>query len=160
MTTWKQVALIGVIGLALAFCVNTLRGVTKLPLKPAAQLTAKAGGADTLAVAAAKLAVIGFEEADALQRKELAIFVDAREPVDYDKGHIPGAVCLPVDQFRAGKQKLMAPKGSLVVVYCSGGECESSHDLARLLGKSGFKKVRVYNGGYDEWEALGQPVEK
>jgi rhodanese-related sulfurtransferase len=160
MSTWKQVALIGLIGLALAFCVNTLRGATKLPLKPAPQVTAKAGGADTLATATAKLAVIGFAEADALHRKELAIFVDARDVEDFDKGHIPGSICLPVDQFRAGKQKLMAPKGSLVVVYCSGGDCESSNDLAGLLVKGGFKKVRVYKGGFDEWEALGQPVEK
>lgn len=160
MSTWKQVALIGLLGVALAFCVNTLRGATKLPVKPAPQVTAKAGGADTLAVAAAKLAVISFEEADALQRKELATFVDARDTEDYDKGHIPGAVNLPVDLFKGGKQKLMAPKGSLVVIYCSGGDCETSNDLARLLVKAGFKKVRVYKGGFDEWEAMGQPVEK
>lgn len=160
MSTWKQTLLIGLIGLGLAFGVNTLRGATKLPVKPAPQVTAKAKGVDTLAVASAKLAMIEFAEADALHRKELATFVDARDLADYDQGHIPGAICLPVDQFRTGKQKLMAPKGSLVVVYCSGGDCETSDQLAHLLVKAGFKKVRVYKGGFEEWEALGQPVEK
>lgn len=159
MSTWKQVALIGLIGLAAAFGVNSLRA-GGLPLKPAPKLTQKAGGADTLAVAAAKLAVVDFAEVDALFRKELAIFIDAREPVDYAKGHIPGAVNVPVEAYKSGKQKLLAPKGSLVVIYCSGGDCELSHDLAKLLSKAGFQKLRIYTGGWDEWDALGQPVEK
>jgi rhodanese-related sulfurtransferase len=159
MSTWKQVALIGLIGLVAAFGVNSLRA-GGLPVKHTAQQVKKAGGADTLAVASASLAEIEFAEADALYRKELAVFVDAREAVDYAKGHVPGAVNVTVDGFKSGKEKLAAPKGSLVVVYCSGGDCELSHDLSKLLAKAGFKKVRIYAGGWDEWEALGQPVEK
>ena len=159
MSTWKQVALIGLIGLVAAFAVNTIRA-GGLPVKHTAQVVKKAGGADTLAVATAKLAEIEFAEADALFRKELATFVDARETADYDKGHIPGALNVTVDGFKSGKEKLPVPKGSLVVVYCSGGDCELSHDLATLLAKAGFKKLRIYTGGWSEWDALGQPVEK
>jgi hypothetical protein len=29
-----------------------------------------------------------------------------------------------------------------------------------LLAKAGFKKLRIYSGGFKEWDDLGQPVEK
>jgi rhodanese-related sulfurtransferase len=159
MSTWKQAALIGLLAVAAAFTVNTLRA-GGLPVKHAPQQVQKAGGADTLSAASAKLAEIGFAEADALFRKELATFVDAREAADYAKGHIPGALNITPDGYKSGKEKLPVPKGSLVVVYCDGGDCELSHDLAALLAKAGFKKLRIYAGGWSEWDALGQPVEK
>lgn len=159
MATWKQFILIGLIGLAGGFGFNSLRAGS-LPTKAEPMLTQQAGGADTLAVATVKLAMIGFEEADALYRKELAIFVDARDAVDFNKGRIPGAINITPDDFKTGKQKLLVPKGSLVVVYCSGADCETSHDLAKLMADAGFQKVRVYAGGWAEWDAMGQPVER
>ncbi len=155
----KRFLYIGLMGLLLGLAVNGLRG-DGLPLLPEAELTTEAGGADTLATAASEtLAIIGFEEADALYRKELAIFVDSRELSDYESGHIAGAISVPLSAYRDGDAKLLAPKGSLLVIYCIGGDCELSHDLARLLVADGFKKVRVYVGGYEEWDALGMPVE-
>ena len=45
-----------------------------------------------------------------------------------------------------------------IVVYCSGGACELSMDLAKLMLENGRKKVLIYEGGYPEWQAAGYPV--
>lgn len=159
MKELKQALLIGLVGCLLGLAVNTLRG-DGLALTPAPEITTTVAGADTLAVASTdSLAVIGFEEADALFRKELALFVDSREAEDFAGGSIPGAINIPTSAYREGHAPLMAPKGSLLVVFCSGGDCELSHELARLLVKDGYRKVRVYVGGFEEWEAMGMPVE-
>lgn len=158
MRTLREWVWIGLLGLLLGLTVNALRP-SGLALTAEPELTTTVQGADTLAVGASdSLAVIGFAEADALFRKELAIFVDARSEDKYLAGHVPGAINLPTESYRDGEGKLFAPKGALLVLYCDGGDCELSHDLAVILGKEGWRKLRVYTGGWEEWEAFGMPV--
>lgn len=161
LSAWKQALSIGAIALVVAFTFNALRAEAGgIPVKHTPKKAVKAAGADTLATPAVKLAEVDFAEVDNFFRNELATFVDAREAQEYAQGHIPGAVNITVEGFKSGKQKLSVPKGSLVVAYCSGGDCELSHDLAKLMSKAGFKKLRIYTGGFKEWDDLGQPVEK
>jgi rhodanese-related sulfurtransferase len=89
-----------------------------------------------------------------------ALFLDARDPAEYDKGHIPGAIRLtnPEAQSEPDRLKALPVNGRPTIVYCEGGACEASLDLARFLIESGFKKVMVYMGGYPEWEAAMYPV--
>jgi len=89
-----------------------------------------------------------------------ALFLDARDPAEYEKGHIPGAIRLtnPEAQNEPERMKALPVEGRPTIVYCEGGDCEASLELARFLLESGFKKVLVYMGGYPEWEAAGHPV--
>ncbi len=91
-----------------------------------------------------------------------ALFLDARDPAEYEKGHIPGAIRLtnPEAQNDPERMKALPVEGRPTIVYCEGGSCEASLELARFLIESGFKKVLVYMGGYPEWEAAGHPVER
>jgi len=91
-----------------------------------------------------------------------ALFLDARDPAEYEKGHIPGAIRLtnPEAQNEPERSKALPVQGRPTIVYCEGGTCEASLELARFLLESGFKKVLVYMGGYPEWEAAGHPVER
>ena len=91
-----------------------------------------------------------------------ALVLDARDPAEYEKGLIPGAIRLTNAEAQADPERLKAlPVGGRpTIVYCEGGACEASLELARFLIESGFKKVLVYMGGYPEWEAAGHPVEK
>jgi rhodanese-related sulfurtransferase len=91
-----------------------------------------------------------------------ALFLDARDPAEYEKGHIPGAIRLtnPEAQNEPERVKSLPVAGRPTIVYCEGGACEASLELARFLLDSGFKKVLVYMGGYPEWEAAGHPVER
>jgi len=91
-----------------------------------------------------------------------ALFLDARDPAEYEKGHIPGAIRLTSAeaQNEPERTKALPVQGRPTIVYCEGGTCEASLDLARFLLESGFKKVLVYMGGYPEWDAAGHPVER
>jgi rhodanese-related sulfurtransferase len=46
-----------------------------------------------------------------------------------------------------------------VVVYCGGGACRASLSVAGRLVELGYRNVRHYSGGKDEWTAAGLPLE-
>jgi 3-mercaptopyruvate sulfurtransferase SseA len=50
----------------------------------------------------------------------------------------------------------------LVVVYCTGGDCEDADSTAILLRDAGVpnQKLFVYGGGYIDWTANQLPIEK
>jgi 3-mercaptopyruvate sulfurtransferase SseA len=47
-----------------------------------------------------------------------------------------------------------------IVVYCDGGDCEASHDMAIMLESAGYMEVYVLHDGYPGWERAGHPVEQ
>jgi rhodanese-related sulfurtransferase len=90
------------------------------------------------------------------------IFLDARLEFDYRQGHIKGAVNLPYEEFDEFYPKV-APKiakDKIIVAYCDGTECESSLLLARVLREEGYQHLKVFFGGWAEWEKAGLPIEK
>jgi len=91
-----------------------------------------------------------------------AVFVDARSEEDYGHGHIKGAISLPVWQFeaRVDEFKHEFPTHLAIVTYCSGRECEDSHELAQCLMDEGYFDVRVFIDGYPGWEEEGYPIEQ
>jgi rhodanese-related sulfurtransferase len=89
------------------------------------------------------------------------LFVDARSSDNYEDGHIPGAISLPVGQFDEQIESLLNRYSSdqPIVTYCSGRTCEDSHDLAQFLSDAGFTNVRIFIDGFPGWEAKGYPIE-
>ena len=90
-----------------------------------------------------------------------ALFVDARTHDNYDDGHIPGAVSLPVGQFDERIDTFLDQHAieQSIVTYCSGRTCEDSHNLAQLLIDFGYNDVKVFIDGFPGWEAEGYPIE-
>jgi len=95
-----------------------------------------------------------------------ALFVDARTKEEYDTLHILGAVNIPYVEFYqksiTGKIEVMKKygKNGIIIVYCNGGKCEVSIDLAYEIAKLGYNNVSIYKGGIKEWEESGNPVER
>ena len=89
------------------------------------------------------------------------LFVDARHPDAYHEGHIPGAVSLPVGRFDDMIEDFRSryPTSTPIITYCSGRECEDSHNLARLLFMEGYTHIRIFIDGYPDWEGMGYPHE-
>lgn len=97
------------------------------------------------------------------QAAAAALILDAREPGEYAEGHIAGAVNLAYDDAMREPARVAAldVRGRPVIVYCNGGSCESSRDLAELMVRDhGLRRVLVYEGGFPEWSAAGKPVER
>lgn len=90
-----------------------------------------------------------------MKRKKSSVhFIDAREPELYAEGHIPGAKNIPFDRVAKYTDSLkVLPKTELFVLYCDGGDCHQSHDLAEYMLANGWRRVTVYVGGWKEWSA-------
>ncbi len=91
-----------------------------------------------------------------------AVFVDARSQEAFDGGHIRGAVSLPVYSFEDKIEQFYKayPPSTYIITYCSGRECQDSHELAQLLIQIGYTHVRVYIDGFPVWQKNGFPVVK
>ncbi len=104
---------------------------------------------------------ISYEEAVQLFNSGDALFVDARHEYDYSQGHVKGAINVPLADFKLQKSALSDVKrDQTIVTYCDGAECNSSIELAKLLSAAGFTKVKMFFGGWNEWQSHQQPSEK
>ncbi|MGE5178387.1 MAG: rhodanese-like domain-containing protein [Bacteroidota bacterium] len=89
-----------------------------------------------------------------------ALFLDARDPSEYEEGHIPTAIRLTRDEALQypDRVKALGETSRPIVTYCNGGACEASLELARVLVDAGYRRVLVYTGGFPEWTAAGHSV--
>lgn len=88
-------------------------------------------------------------------------FLDSRNLADYTKSHVEGAFWLPAEAFSGGKvpAALNYLDPSLeVVIYCSGGHCDASHNLAILLQQAGFARCHIMTDGLPGWVSAGHAV--
>lgn len=106
--------------------------------------------------------MITLEETEDLWAGGAAVVLDARAAVLFGRGRVPGARNVPA----AGREEalpdevLALPKDGTLVVYCEGGDCQSSLALARRLHDEGFRDIRVFSGGWADWTRAGLPTEK
>lgn len=91
-----------------------------------------------------------------LQHREDYQVVDARTVTEFQSGHIPGAINLPVSnalrQRRNGQALLSGSRSRPVLVYCDGENCNASAQVGRWLQEQGYT-VQVLAGGYPSWLA-------
>jgi rhodanese-related sulfurtransferase/rubrerythrin len=84
--------------------------------------------------------------------------LDVRQPIEYEQGHLPGAIMIPVGELQAGVSQLDPQRPT--VVYCASGI--RSRAAAATLLPAGFKEVFNLEGGMNAWEgamAEGLPGE-
>jgi DMSO/TMAO reductase YedYZ molybdopterin-dependent catalytic subunit/rhodanese-related sulfurtransferase/glyoxylase-like metal-dependent hydrolase (beta-lactamase superfamily II) len=82
-----------------------------------------------------------------------ALLLDVREPDEWQEGHTPGAVLMPMGDVRARRHEL--PAGRRIVVVCrSGGRSAAITDA---LCAQGYDAVNL-TGGMCAWAAAGLPV--
>jgi len=72
---------------------------------------------------------------------------------------IPGSRRAPVDRIGREVAGSGLSKDTPIVVYCSGRTCPNSRQAAEKLVAFGFTRVRVYEGGLEEWKQAGRGVE-
>ncbi|MGH8983625.1 MAG: rhodanese-like domain-containing protein [Acidimicrobiia bacterium] len=85
--------------------------------------------------------------------EEGAFLLDVREPDEWEAGHAPAAVHVPMKEVQARQAEL--PNDRRIVAVCrSGGR---SAAVAEALNAWGFDAVNLA-GGLHAWEAAGLPV--
>lgn len=111
---------------------------------------------------------IELDEAKAITTKQAyelfnnkALFVDARDYVEYEISHIKGAISLPYVEFDEYKSVLdTIPKNTPLVAYCDGRECDLSIMLGDKLFEIGYKEVYIYFGGWIDWQQANYPIDE
>jgi len=89
-------------------------------------------------------------------RKGLVTVLDVRPSEEYQAGHLPGAVNIPLAEIEGRLGKL--PKNKEIVAYCRGPYCVLAFEAVKLLRQRGFKARRL-QAGLPEWRTAGLPVE-
>ncbi|MFJ8553196.1 rhodanese-like domain-containing protein [Streptomyces sp. NPDC093676] len=84
-----------------------------------------------------------------------AVLLDVRELPEWQAGHVPGALHLPLSRLRAGTALPETAQGKPVVVICRSGN--RSRTATRILAARGVKAGDVA-GGMTAWAGAGLPV--
>ncbi len=93
------------------------------------------------------------------------ILIDIREPDEYARGHIPGAIHVPRGMLEFQILKTLEHIGvdahqadADMVLYCGTGG--RSALAAKSLDEMGFRNVRSMDGGIVAWNEAGLPVDQ
>lgn len=87
------------------------------------------------------------------------VLVNATAREAFDEERIPGSISIPAsDALRVAPDVLA--KDQPIVVYCSSRSCTASPTLAQKLVDIGFSDVTDFEGGIEEWERAGLPVQR
>ena len=89
-------------------------------------------------------------------RDGVVTLLDVRPANEFEVGHLPGAVNVPLADLR--KRLRALPRGQEVVAYCRGPYCVLSFEAVAELRARGYQ-VRRLETGFPQWRAAGLPVE-
>lgn len=109
------------------------------------------------------ITIIGLQETSELLNREDIIILDARASDFFEIAHIPGARNLSRDNFDTDFQSLekeLRAEGKTLLLYCSDIDCEDSAKVAAKLRNMGFARIKLFEGGFAEWEAAEMPTEE
>jgi rhodanese-related sulfurtransferase len=84
-----------------------------------------------------------------------AVLLDVREQDEWDAGHAPGAVHIPLGELPTRLHELPDTDAGTLAVACRGGG-RSSRAVA-WLSQQGFDVANL-DGGMKGWHAAGKPV--
>jgi rhodanese-related sulfurtransferase/glyoxylase-like metal-dependent hydrolase (beta-lactamase superfamily II) len=87
---------------------------------------------------------------------ETPLVLDVRERWEYEDGHVPGAVLMPLGELRARLGELN-PEKPVAVICASGSRSQSA---AALLAQKGFATVYNVRGGTFAWQRARLPLER
>ena len=113
-----------------------------------------------LQTASGESLIVSLEEARTQCVEGNAVFLDARSPEDYARGHIRCAQNIPWQSFADHIDRVWGafPDDAWIVTYCDGDQCSLGEDLARELMAMGYLNVKVLVNGWTRWREAGHPI--
>ncbi|HBU47220.1 MAG TPA: hypothetical protein DEB46_02805 [Myxococcales bacterium] len=91
-----------------------------------------------------------------LGQSDAPMLVDVRTPEVYEKGHLPGAINIPLAHIDNQQDQLPEDLDQEIVTVCNRGVMSLTGLL--LLQSLGYRRVRSLNGGTIGWQEAGYPV--
>ena len=97
--------------------------------------------------------ITSIEVASLIEAKD-TIILDVREKEAFDKGHIAGAISIPIGDIDKRLDELHALNAEEVIVYCNDGSTRGPR-ATKQLNDAGFAKAKNLKGGAQGWEKAG-----
>lgn len=89
-------------------------------------------------------------------RDGLVTVLDVRPPEEFEAGHVPGAINIPLAQLEDHLEEL--DQEHEVIAYCRGPHCILAFEAVARLRERGFAARRLQDG-FPEWKLAGLPTE-
>jgi rhodanese-related sulfurtransferase len=120
---------------------------------------------DLLTEAKARITEISTAQAEAVhERGDATLFLDVREPGEFAKSHIAGALLIPRGTLEPkaaadspARDSQLSDPSRPIIAYCGSGA--RSAFAAQTLQELGFTNVQSMAGGFQAWEAESRPVQ-
>lgn len=126
------------------------------PASPVAEAPAAVEAAPVEVAAALNLPdSVDVQTVAEIKERDDVVVLDVREQWEYDEGHIPGVVHIPMNDVPARLNEI--PTDQTVIVSCRSGN--RSGQVTNFLRDQGFENVHNMDGGILAWQAAGLPVE-
>ena len=81
------------------------------------------------------------------------VIIDLRTAYEFDQGHIPKAINIPIDRIRASIGRVRDLKKPVILCCSTGSHCREAADILRQAGIG-----EVHIGG--SWQSLWQVLRK
>jgi sulfur-carrier protein adenylyltransferase/sulfurtransferase len=98
------------------------------------------------------------EEAQKKSKDPNVVFVDVREPDEWEGGVVPGAVAIPRGLLELQIEEEVPDRNKEIIAYCAGGV--RSALAAKALNQLGYGKVSSMTGGFNGWKDAGLPIQQ
>ncbi len=82
-------------------------------------------------------------------KAEDTLLIDVRPAAEFEAGHIPGAISVPLEEMERFVSEF--PKDKEIAAYCRGPYCVYATEAVEMLQSKGFKASRLESGVH-EWE--------
>lgn len=97
-------------------------------------------------------------EASALQAAG-AMLIDIRQPDEFRREHLPGAVSIPLDTLLGGKTIPTDSPAQTVIFHCQSG-MRTQHNADALVRAAAPAPVAILDGGLNGWKQASLPTEQ
>lgn len=88
------------------------------------------------------------DELERLIQDRKAVLLDTRPSAEFQHGHLPEAISMPIDELPERLHEL--PQDRPIIAYCRGDYCLFADEAVALLREKGFEAHRL-EGGWPEW---------
>ena len=100
----------------------------------------------------------GSELAERIKSNRPPVVIDTRSKIEFQRGHIPGAIHAPLLKVLLGRARLPEDKNSEMVITCEHGP--RAMLAKRLLAAYGYCNLTLLEGHMLGWRTARLPLEK